>query len=846
MESGLVLSSEGERAMSLSLRVGIAAVLLSATLAAPASAGKHDGRIRVDAVHDWLIALRDPVDDPKEMPTAWTTALNCLRKIGPDDRVVLPELIVALNDPVPRVRAAAAATIGSMGPEARGAVPALRRLLPKPGEKETEDPQVITAVISALGQIGDDAVSAADDLVLCLDGAVDFMAWDTLERFGPTAIPALERGLRDSRPRIRRGCLIVLAAMRYPAPVAPDRQLELLGDEAEIKAPNGGALENMRVGCAAVPSLVHCGPSVAGSLRKLLASDKPVVRVRAASVLMLLNQFDAEIADRLAQGYRNEELSDEITNAIQGGKRGHDPRFLSAMHALLNDRDVNIRARAASVLIAFDAVDADVVRTEIAFLSDPAQFDQAADLFSHSVQRVKPFGPQLAEVARHGNLHARWIAAGLLACVAPNDPAIAANLIEMKQKVRVQDATLQHYGVLATFLMGEKGFPTLCKFLERGEAFGLPDFECPQKSLEKLLIAEIRRAAPQRDRTWNYVSTLIALAATNCSGDSLVPCLPILLDHACPPSNMQFPDPGTDPASACLAKCGKAALPLLINRLRDPKVANERLTELVDCLGRLGPRAREALPLLASNEMLARVDDSTKLVTAINSIGPTAECLPFLIEAVSSEQSSCCGLNTAILSLGDRARPAIVGLLASERPNARLAGRTMILQLGKKAETDIPTITGILARGAGDEGPLMQILATFGPPARIAVPAVAKRLNSPYVRIRSTACITLGRIASGSREARAAVTDLLVAATNDDFAEVRAAAADALGLLGTPDGVVSRALEPLRHDPFATVRNAAERALKTNEARYGPSDKAWTIYFDSSGPATGPLFAANE
>ena len=72
-------------------------------MAVPASAAKHDGQIRIDAVHDWLVALRDPVDDPPEPPAAWATALNCLHKIGPDDRVVLPELIAALNDPVARV-----------------------------------------------------------------------------------------------------------------------------------------------------------------------------------------------------------------------------------------------------------------------------------------------------------------------------------------------------------------------------------------------------------------------------------------------------------------------------------------------------------------------------------------------------------------------------------------------------------------------------------------------------------------------------------------------------------------------------------------------------------------------
>ena len=94
-------------------------------------------------------------------------------------------------------------------------------------------------MISALGQIGDDAASAADDLVLCFDGTVDYLVSDCLQRFGPATVPALKRSLRDPHPPIRRGCLIVLAAMRYPTPVSPDRQLELLGDQSEIKGPMG-------------------------------------------------------------------------------------------------------------------------------------------------------------------------------------------------------------------------------------------------------------------------------------------------------------------------------------------------------------------------------------------------------------------------------------------------------------------------------------------------------------------------------------------------------------------------------------------------------------------------------
>ncbi len=169
-----------------------------------------------------------------------------------------------------------------------------------------------------------------------------------------------------------------------------------------------------------------------------------------------------------------------------------------------------------------------------------------------------------------------------------------------------------------------------------------------------------------------------------------------------------------------------------------------------------------------------------------------------------------------------------------------------MFQLGKKAESAIPHIIRSLARGDGDNGELVRLLATFGPPARAAVPVVAARLNSRYVRTRATACLALARIAAGSSEYRAAVTDRLLAATKDDFAEVRAAAADALGLLGISDATVRTALEPLRQDSFATVRNAAERALHSGDARYGAQSKVWTLYFDSSGPATGVLFSAND
>jgi HEAT repeat protein len=625
-----------------------------------------------------------------------------------------------------------------------------------------------------------------------------------------------------------------------------DRELELLADQSVVNANRGCLGVSVPVGRTAVSAVVRLGTPLVEPLRKRLASGNPVVRVRAACALAQLKVFNQAVADRLAEGYREAKLVDEVAAAVESANRTKDSRLLSAVRRLLTDRDPAVRDRAVSALISFKAIDDEVVRTEIGLLSELQFSYQAAEFLARSRERVKPFVSQLAEIARKGKVqYARWVAAGLLACTTPDDPAIALNLAEMQQKVRAHDALLQHYGMLATYLMGEKGFSTLCRFLQQNEIFGLPDFVSPQKDVEKVLTAEIRRAAAGRDRTWNYVCLLLDLASTNCSGESLAPCVPILIEHVCPPRTIPFPDPGNDPAAACLAKCAKAAVPALLGKLRDRQITGDRLNAIIACLSQLGPAARDALPVLLSNEMRGRVDTPLALVQAIEKIGATAECLPFLLEIESSELFA--GYNSvALVSLGERALPGIVHLLESNCPSTRQAGAFLIFRLGKKAEPAIPDMINILARSDGDNPELVRLLATFGPPARAAVPIVRARLNSRYVRARSTACVTLARIAAGSIEARAAVTGPLLAATRDDFAEVRAAAADAIGLLGPPDSAVRKALEPLRQDSFATVRNAAERALHSGDARYGAQSKVWTLYFDSSGPATGELFSAND
>jgi HEAT repeat protein len=113
-------------------RAAIACLAGSILFSAAVARAEKDGRIRRDSVRAWLAALREPVQEPRqEEPAGWATAYTCLRKIGPDERAILSELIFALDDPNPRIRAIAAEVIGNIGPEAKDAVPRMRELLPK-------------------------------------------------------------------------------------------------------------------------------------------------------------------------------------------------------------------------------------------------------------------------------------------------------------------------------------------------------------------------------------------------------------------------------------------------------------------------------------------------------------------------------------------------------------------------------------------------------------------------------------------------------------------------------------------------------------------------------------------
>jgi HEAT repeat protein len=818
--------------------VGIACLVFSFLLSGPVADAEKDGRIRSDAVRAWLAALREPVEQPQgEYPAGWASAYACLRKIGPDDRAVLPELITALYDSNSRVQVIAAEAIGNVGPEARDAVWDLRSLLRETGGPEAGDAEVACAVASALGQIGDEAIDAADDLVWAFRGVADGRAAEALQRMGPDVAPAVIHGLKDPNPNVRERCLALLPLLKCPHLLDWEAQLDLLGDQSESHHQCGCCGYTTRVGDAAAASLATFGIDIVPRLRKTLDNSNPFVRMRAASVLARLDVFDHSIATRLADAVRRDDTALEALRVIEGTKRGADPCLLSRLRALLKDSDPAVRSRVAVALTGFGAVDADVLRVHLQRLSDLPSADDAGDTLGRFEDQLKPLEPELAETAmRAAHSYTRWLATGLLARLSPGHPAVAVTLADIRKKIQSADELGRRCGLQAAFVMGEQGLPTVFELLKRGERIG---YGRPPKSIEATVIAELLRAAPDPGN-WNYVSRLIEITARNPSANILKPCVPILISH------LQWREsslePGHEAAASCLVSCGQPAVPTLIRVLREQNTSEEIRSAIVPCLGKMGPAASEALPVLValdfSNQGVLRWD----VAKAIKEIGPSVKCLPFLLESLDDYLGSD-DAQQAIVALGEPARLEVLNLLDSDNSVRRRIGVKLFLKLGGKPVASIPAILASLKRAKGHHVEQMQILASLGPAAKEATPLVAACLTSRYVRVRSAACITLARIAEPGRPLGDDVLASLLAATNDRFAEVRAAASDAIGLIGPQGRAARSAIERLCQDSFVTVRHAAERAAQPLNKHQSPPARIWTAYFDPSGPATGSSLA---
>ena len=168
----------------------------------------------------------DESDELLRMFVAWSKV-----RIDPtNERIVrqaMPTLTAGLADPVPLIRLEAAQALGTAGPLAKKAVPAL---LDRLGD---DDPEVRHAVLMALAQIGPPD-SAIDRIAKGLDDQVEPVRRATafaLGRAGASAkksLPKLTEGIRDDDPMMRVICAWAIASIDATNEPATNRSLAIL------------------------------------------------------------------------------------------------------------------------------------------------------------------------------------------------------------------------------------------------------------------------------------------------------------------------------------------------------------------------------------------------------------------------------------------------------------------------------------------------------------------------------------------------------------------------------------------------------------------------------------------
>lgn len=145
------------------------------------------------------------------------------------------------------------------------------------------------------------------------------------------------------------------------------------------------------------------------------------------------------------------------------------------------------------------------------------------------------------------------------------------------------------------------------------------------------------------------------------------------------------------------------------------------------------------------------------------------------------------------------------GILADALP--KLAGERMFvladLDGSRLPKELVPTLSDLVRSGGVESAVAAHLLGEMK--AKAAVPVLMKAVEDPAGAAQREALWALGQLGDAS------ATDVVVRELNSESAELRAAAADALGGIGASRAVA--ALEALKGDYYVRVREAAEATL---------------------------------
>jgi HEAT repeat protein len=669
---------------------------------------------------------------------------------------------------------------------------------------QAKDVAARTAALNALMRAGPEARSAAPALVGLFADADTFLgllAGVALRRIGADAVPALQKGLEDSRPVVRR-----MAA----------RTLGLLGDAARPAVPAlGKTLKDAdpTVHAAAATALGRLGRGARAALPALTAAlddGDPAVQVEAASALWRVNG-DARGAAVLAKAARGEDatLAEQAVAALaEMGPKAKESA--DAVRAALGSKDASLRIAAARALycITKDAAAVLPLLESASRSSEAAERRAAVSALGALgaeekavVSLVRLLGDKDADLRREAasalssrEVKGEGASEALQAGLADADPGVrwwcALALAAGDGDVRRHEEEILRAFRLALFSRGDEE-PAGKRAVEVAD---------PSRAVPALVqVLRTRRSHLQLEAARTLGQGWLEIGDAR---EALVEALRSddkLLRRA---------------AAEALATLGAEALPELVKLAGN---ADARLREgAARALGQMGVQARSGVPaltrLLKDPEAAVRTQASLALWHVDQNAELALPTLTLVLKDVDNpdrwEAVEAVGVIAA------EAQPRIKGLtevmvvaLKDRDARVRAQAARSLWRRTRDAKVIVPLLSDVVRdRDALARRIAVETLGEMGADDR-AFTLLTQALEDRDVGLRLLA-------AEGLARGGAAAVPALLTSLEAKNPRVRQGAARSLGLIGAPAKKASEALGKLTKDPDAAVRAAAEEALR--------------------------------
>ena len=704
-------------------RLGLGALLLLSTLALVAWPA-----IDYFKRESFRSTLRDLSHPDAQVSAA---ARDKLDLVGTD---AIPELITALKDSDPAVRAGSAWTLERLGPQARPAIPALIAAL---GE-----PDIHWQNSKALAAIGEAAIPPLNEALGQGNEHVREGVCKTLVVMGKPAVPALISALKDKNAVVRTHAASALFKLRNTAAPATDALIDALKDENPLVRRHAAlALHRIRPD-EVLLALGGLADAVDGSDRTAQRAPSIVLKRRIRAALI------TAIPDLI--GALEEQDLDSRREAVRSlgwlGFKAHTaaPALLK-LYLQEKDWDARPNARFALTQIGRSAA------SSIAAVLNNQNMEVRRDLVHALVEigiRSDPAIPALIDALKDQDIVVRSRAATALRVIGPKAkkaaPALIAALEDHEPTVRFQAA-------YALSSVGEGGsnrhVDVILEALQHDGA--ILDF--------------LPHGGP--------VSALNRLRPADLNQPKVVAAVPILIKHG---------------ADSTINKLGRSAIPGLLDALKAKDISVR--IHVATLLAKVG-EAKAAVPALVDPLKTQDLSERLTLVAALGDLGAEADAaVPILIELLKKEELIGFGEPIKALGkIGPGAKDAVPTLLATSKHKTSYVRYYAFVALGG-IRIHTPEVLAVLVAGLGDPedfqdgvfGPNVSVqsgaldaLVQIGKPT---VPALAGALTHPNKAIRSGAAVALGKIGPEAKVSSLALQRSL----KDEDAEVRVSAAGAL------------------------------------------------------------------